>query len=130
MFQFCAEHTIVKANRVDARFVDHKNKKVWGAEMSCPWMEYWEKKSEEKTVKYGPLRFELKKQYPGYDAEQCNIIIDMLGGWSRDVDLTMRTRFGSRCYDVLKRMQKTTISSSLMQQSENFRSKLPPIDFP
>ena len=75
-----AEHTIVKANRVDARFVDHKNKKVWALEMSCPWMEHQEKKSEEKTVKYGPLRFELKKQYPGYDVEQCNIIIDVLGG--------------------------------------------------
>ena len=29
-------------------------------------------------VKYGPLRFKLKKQYAGY--EQCNIIIDVLGG--------------------------------------------------
>ena len=96
-----AEHTIVKDNRVDARFVDHRNKKVWAVEMSCLWMEHREKKSEEKTVKYGPLRFELKKQYPGYDVEQCNIIIDVLGGWSRDLDLTMRKLFGSRGYDVL-----------------------------
>ena len=96
-----AEHTIVKDNRVDARFVDHKNKKVWAVEMSCLWMEHREKKSEEKTVKYGPLQFELKKQYPGYDVEQCNIIIDVLGGWSRDLDLTMRKLFGSRGYDVL-----------------------------
>ena len=111
-----AKHTIVKANRVDARFVDHKNKKVWAVEMSCAWMEHREKKSKEKMVKYGPLRFELKKQYPGYDVEQCNIIIDMLGGgggWSRDVDLTMRKLFGSRGYDILRRMQKATISSSL-----------------
>ena len=81
--------------------------------MSCPWMEHREKKSEEKTVKYGPLRFELKKRYPGYDIEQCNIIIDVLGGWSRDVDLTMRKLFGNRGYDILRRMQKATISSSL-----------------
>ena len=74
-----AEHTIVKANRVNARFVDHKNKKVWAVEMSCPWMDYREKKSEEMTVKYGPLRFELKKQYSGYDVKQCYIIIDVLG---------------------------------------------------
>ena len=78
-------------------------------------MEHRVKKSEEKTVKYGPLRFELKKQYPSYDVEQCNIITDVLGGWgwSRDVDLTMRKLFGSRGYDVLRRMQKATISSSL-----------------
>ena len=77
-------------------------------------MEHREKKSEEKTVKYGPLRFELKKQYPGYDVEQCNIIIDVRGGggWSRDVELAMRKLFGSRGYDVLRRMQKATISSS------------------
>ena len=98
---------------MDARFVDHRNKVVWAVEMSCPWMEHREKKSEEKTVKYGPLRFELKKQYPGYDVEQCNIIIDVLGGWSRDVDLTMRKLFGSSGYDVLRRIQKATISSSL-----------------
>ena len=108
-----AEHIIIKANRVDARFVDHKNKKVWAAEMSCPWMEHREKKSEEKMIKYRPLRFELKKQYPGYDVQQSNIIIDVLGGWSRDVDLTTRKLFGSRGYDVLRRMQKATISSSL-----------------
>ena len=45
------EHTIVKANRVDVRFVDHKNK-VWAVEMSYPWMKHREKKSDEKTVKY------------------------------------------------------------------------------
>ena len=47
---------------MDARFVDHKKKKVWAVEMSCPWMEHREKKSQERTVKYGPLRFELKKR--------------------------------------------------------------------
>ena len=31
---------MVKANRVDAPLVDHKNKKVWAVEMSCPWMEH------------------------------------------------------------------------------------------
>ena len=64
-----AEHTTVKANRVDAGFVDHKNKNVWVLEMCCPLIEHQKKKSEEKTVKYGPLQFELKKQYPSYDAE-------------------------------------------------------------
>ena len=93
-----AEHTIVKANRVDARFVKHKTKQVWAAEMSCPWIQHREKKSDEKTAKYGPLRLGVKKQCPGYDAEQCTIIIDELGGWSGDLDLTMRKLFGSRDY--------------------------------
>jgi len=46
----------VRQNRVDARFVDHKKKRVLAVEMSCPWMENREKKQEEKTTKYGPLR--------------------------------------------------------------------------
>ena len=33
MFQFMLN---IPANRVDTRFVDHKNKKVWALEMSCP----------------------------------------------------------------------------------------------
>ena len=95
--------------------MERKCKNVWAVEMSCPWIEDREKKSEEKTAKYGPLRFELKKQYPGYDVEQCNIIIiiDVLGVWSRDLDLTMRKPFCSRSYDALRKMQRATILSSL-----------------
>ena len=84
-----AEHTIVKANRVDAQFVDHKTKKVWAVEMSCSWIAHREKKFEEKTAKYGPLRFELKKQYTGYHIEQYDII-DVLGGMVKGSTLTMR----------------------------------------
>ena len=50
-----ADHTSVKANRVDARFVDHNGNKVWTVEMSRPWVENPGKKDEEKTIKYGPL---------------------------------------------------------------------------
>ena len=53
----------VKQNRVDARFIDHEKKKVLAVEMSCPWTENREKKQEEKTIKYGPLRWELKQQF-------------------------------------------------------------------
>ena len=73
-----ADRTCVKANRVDARFVDHKGKKVWAVEISCPWVENPRKKDEEKTIKYRPLRWELRKQYPGYNIDQCNIVIDVL----------------------------------------------------
>ena len=79
MSQFMPRTLIVKANREDARFVDHKTKKVWTVEMSCPWIEHRQKRSEEKTAKYGPLQFEPKKQYTGYDIQQYNIV-DVLGG--------------------------------------------------
>ena len=56
-----ADHQEVRANRVDARVVNHVSKKVMTIEMSCPWIGNREKKSEEKTMKYGPLRWELKR---------------------------------------------------------------------
>ena len=93
--------------------MDHKTRKVWAVEMACSRIEHREKKSEEKTAKYESLRFELKKQYPGYDIELWKIIIDALGRWSRDLDRKIRKLSGGRGYDVSRRMQKAPISSSL-----------------
>ena len=38
------------------------------------------------TNKYGPLTWELKQQYRGYEVIPHNIFIDMLGGWSRETE--------------------------------------------
>ena len=45
------------------------------------------------------LLLELKLQHPGYEVQQCNIIIDALGGWSKDVEETMKKLVGawSKC---------------------------------
>ena len=83
----------VKQNRVDVRFIDHEKKKVLAVQMSCPWTENREKKQEEKAIKYGPLHWKIKQQFPGYDIRQYNIIIDVLGGWSTEVDEAMRELF-------------------------------------
>ena len=82
MYQFmqrCPEGVMVKANRIDARVVEKERKRVAVIEMSCPWMDNRAIKDAEKTAKYGPLRWELKQQYPGYVMKQFNIIIDVLG---------------------------------------------------
>ena len=70
----------VRRNRVDARIVNHKTKRVTTLKMSCPWVNNREKKSKEKTVKYVPLLWELKQQFPGYEVKQPNIII--IGRWT------------------------------------------------
>ena len=134
-----AEHTTVKANRVDARFVDHKNK-VWavdnlvprvshGGKMRdpgneiglwrCPVSGWYIKK--EKTLGDRPLRFELKKQYPSYDVEQFNFIIDVAGGWSRDLDLTIRKLFGSRAMTYFEKNAEG-YHPEFIKHSENFQS--------
>ena len=108
-----ADHEEVRCNRVDARIVNHKTKRIVTLEMSCPWVSNREKKNEEKTVKYASLRSELKQQFPGYEAKRHNIIIDALGRWSREMDTTMYEIVGNRSKGVLKRMQKAVLSGTL-----------------
>ena len=104
-----AVHEEVTANRVDARIIDHQTKRVITLEMSCPWIT----NPTKKTLKYGPLKWELKQQYQGYEVRQYNIIMDVLGGWSRDLDVTMKELVGSRSKRVLQNMQKAVLSGSL-----------------
>ena len=56
----------------------------------------------EKTLKYGPLRLELKQQDQGYEVRQYNIFMVVLGGWSWDLDVTMPELVGSRSKKVLQ----------------------------
>ena len=108
-----ADHQEVRANRVDARVVNHESKKVMTIEMSCPWISNREKKSEEKTMKYGPLRWELKEQYKGYEVRQYNIIMDVLGGWSKEKEISVRSLVGRKTTQVLEKMQKAVLSATL-----------------
>ena len=59
------EYQDLRANRIDARIVNHQEKKVITMEISCPWVSNRQKKTSEKTMKYAPLRWELKQKYPG-----------------------------------------------------------------
>ena len=49
-----AEHNHVRSNRVDVRVIDHKQKRIYAIEMSCPWIDNRKKKEVEKTTKYAP----------------------------------------------------------------------------
>ena len=62
-----AEHQEVTANRVNGRIIIQEPKRVITLEMSCRWVTNREKKEEEKTTKYGPLRWKLKQKYQGYE---------------------------------------------------------------
>ena len=92
---------------------EKEKKRVAVIEMSCPWMANRAIKGAEKTAKYSPLRWKLKQQYPGYEVKQFNIIIDVLGGWSVDVEETMKDLVGQTSRSVLRRMQKVILSHSL-----------------
>ena len=94
------EYQELRANRVHARIVTNREKQVVALEMSCPWVSNRDKKTSEKTMKYAPLRSELKQRYSGYEINQCNIILDVLGGWSKDLDVTLQKLVGSKAKGV------------------------------
>ena len=106
-----AEHQEVGANRVHARIINHESKRIVTLEMSCPWVTNREKKEEEKSTKYGPLRWELKQKYQGYEIKQYNIIINVLGGWCRDFRL--KELVGSKSNEVLHNMQRAVLLGTL-----------------
>lgn len=59
-------------------------------EMSCPWLDNCEVRDMEKTQKYGPLMWELRERNPGHQVNRCEIIIDVLGGYSADVSHALK----------------------------------------
>ena len=50
--------TFVKANRVDAGFVDHKAKHLWAVQMSCPWTDNRKLKRSQKRRQLSMARFD------------------------------------------------------------------------
>ena len=56
------------------------------------------KKDEEKTLKYGPMMWELKERYNGYRVERYNVIIDVLGGYSKHLKKSVRKLLGARAH--------------------------------
>ena len=73
-----------------------------------------DQKEKEKTLKYASLRLELKRQYPGYRINQVNIIIDVLGGYSKELYSSVRDLLGAeRSRESLRRMRRSVLSSSL-----------------
>ena len=100
------EYQELRANRVDARMVNNREKQVVTLEMSCPWVSNRDKRTSEKTMKYAPLRWELKQRYPGYEINQCNIILDLLRGWSKDLDVTLQKLVGSKAKGVCRHVSQ------------------------
>ena len=55
----------------------------------------------------------IRDRYNGYRVEQYNLIIDVLGGYSKHLEKSMRKVLGARARSVLERVQKSVISNTL-----------------
>ena len=55
---------------------------------------------------------------------QLNVIMDVLGGWSQDLEAEMKKIFGLRSLDILKRMQKAVLSGAYVQSHHKVNSEI------
>ena len=76
-------------------------------------MENRESTGFEKTTKYSQLRLELMNRYPENKVNQHNIIMDVLGGCSKEVEQNIKELVGDKCESIMRQMQKAIMSSSL-----------------
>ena len=85
-----------------------------GCWLSCLWVCNCAKKYSSKTAREVPTTAVGAYQTdPDYNIVQPNVIIDVLGEWSKKLNVEKSKIFGARSSDVLKRMQKAVLSSSL-----------------
>ena len=59
------------------------------------------------------LRLELTNRYPEYKVNQYNIIMDVLGGCSKEVEQNIKEFAGDKCESIMRQMQQAILSSSL-----------------
>ena len=71
------------------------------------------RKDFEKTTKYSQLRLELTNRYLEYKVNQYNIIMDVLGDCSREIEQNIKEFLGDKCESIMRKMQKAILSSSL-----------------
>ena len=74
-----------EGNRPDLQIIDQGEKRIDILEVACPSWRNRAETSERKTRKYQTVRDEMRERYQGYDVNQTNIIVDILGGYDRDL---------------------------------------------
>ena len=68
---------------------------------------------EKHEIRTAPLGPELKQKYQGYEMKQYNIIINVLGGWFRDLEVRLKELVGSKSNGVLHNMDRAVLSGTL-----------------
>ena len=72
--------------RPDGKILLKDEKVIFVVEMSVPWISSRETKYREKVQKYDHIRRNLKINYPDYRIDQITLIIDVLGGYSKELE--------------------------------------------
>ena len=99
-------HNSSKCNRINATIIDKNSKQVRVIEMSCPWLENRDSKDFKQTTKYSQMRLQLTNRYPEYKVNQYNIIMDVLGGCSKEVEQNIKELVGDKCESIMRQCKR------------------------
>ena len=99
-----------EGNRPDLQIIDQEEKRMDILEMACPSWRNRAETSERKTRKYETVIDEMRERYQGYDVNQTNIIVDIPGGYDRDLTEKLGSLVGNEAArTALLAMQKTIL---------------------
>ena len=101
--------------RPDGKVMLKKSKKIFLIEMTCPWIKVRELRYEEKREKYKTVRRNIKINNPEYDVEQITLVMDSLGGYSKNLvdNIKVLIRDRSKVNRIITKMQKAMLSQSV-----------------
>ena len=91
------------------------DKRVYLIEMNVPWTTNRDEKYSYKTEKYENIQHALKLEYPQHKIDQITIVMDVFGGYSKNLVDNIGKVFTEKedCRSIIKNMRKSIISSAV-----------------
>ena len=91
------------------------DKRVYLIEMTVPWTTNRDEKYSYKTEKYENIQHALKLEYPQHKIDQITIVMDVFGGYSKNLVDNIGKVFTEKedCRSIIKNMRKSIISSAV-----------------
>ena len=104
--------SIRDAARPDGKLVMKREKKVFLIEQTVPWISNRDDKFEFKKNKYQEVQTFLRLEYPGYTVDQITLVMDVLGGYSKNLCAEIeKVCPKEETKNVVQNMQKSVIAS-------------------
>ena len=107
------EETDDTTPRPDGKIIMIREKKIFLIEMTVPWIENRDRKYEYKEGRYKEVQTNLKIDYQDFDIDQVTLVIDVFGGYSKNLIDNISKVIKSKVdvKGIIRNMQKTVIKS-------------------
>ena len=114
--------------RPDGKLILEQSKSIFLIEMTVPWIENRVEKLKHKIEKYNNIQAALRFEYPEYTVDQITLVMDVFGGYGKDLKDNIRKVVDSKTeMDVIiNNMQKSIVSSGAnLSRTFKMRTKGP-----